>query len=114
MITGTEVEYQSDAGSTKDNPYLALTGELWDVFCEYLWEKWPRYNGTALYCNRGFQQTKTNFKLWTVQKFYPGWTPQIFQSTETYSHMVSYNEENKHFISAQVMTTSNRASFESN
>ena len=24
-------------------------GELWDVFCEYLWENWPRYNGTALY-----------------------------------------------------------------
>ena len=24
-------------------------GELWGVFCEYLWEKWPRYNGTALY-----------------------------------------------------------------
>ena len=20
-----------------------------DVFCEYLWENWPRYNGTALY-----------------------------------------------------------------
>ena len=26
-----------------------LTGELWGVFCEYLWENWPRYNGTALY-----------------------------------------------------------------
>ena len=38
-----------DAGSTKDTPYLALTGELWAVLCEYLWENWPRYNGTAMY-----------------------------------------------------------------
>ena len=44
MITGTGAEYQSDAGSTKDTPYLALTGELWGVFCEYL----PQYNGTVL------------------------------------------------------------------
>ena len=28
---------------------LALTGVLWGVFCEYVWENWPRYNGTALY-----------------------------------------------------------------
>ena len=33
-------EYQSDAGSTKCTPYLTLTGELWGVFCEYLWENW--------------------------------------------------------------------------
>ena len=49
MITGTESEYQPIAIYKKDNPYLALTGELWVVFCEYLWENWPRYNGTALY-----------------------------------------------------------------
>ena len=30
-------------------PYLALTGELWGVYCEEFGEKWPRYNGTALY-----------------------------------------------------------------
>ena len=34
---------------TKDTPYLALTGELRGIFCEYMWENWPRYNGTALY-----------------------------------------------------------------
>ena len=33
----------------KDTPYLALTGELWGVFCEDFGENWPRYNGTALY-----------------------------------------------------------------
>ena len=32
MIRGTEAEYQSDAGSTKDTPYLTLTGNLWGVF----------------------------------------------------------------------------------
>ena len=33
----------------KDTSYLALTGELWGVFCKYFGENWPRYNGTALY-----------------------------------------------------------------
>ena len=32
MIRRTEAEYQSDAGSTKDTPYLTLTGNLWGVF----------------------------------------------------------------------------------
>ena len=27
-------EYKSEIESTKDTPYLALTGELWCVFCE--------------------------------------------------------------------------------
>ena len=48
MIAETQTEHQSDAGSTKDTPYLALTGELWGVFSEYFLENWPRYNGTAL------------------------------------------------------------------
>ena len=29
-------------------------GELWGVFCGYLWENWPRYNGTTLYCTCTF------------------------------------------------------------
>ena len=49
MITGTEAEYLSASGSTKDTPYLTPTGELWGVFYEYLWENWPCYNGTALH-----------------------------------------------------------------
>ena len=35
MIVGAHAEYQSDAGFTKDTPYLALTGKLLGVFCEY-------------------------------------------------------------------------------
>ena len=27
----------------KTTKYLALACELWGVFCEYLWEYWPRY-----------------------------------------------------------------------
>ena len=34
---------------TNDTPYLALTGELWDVFCELYREKWLRYIESALY-----------------------------------------------------------------
>ena len=55
MIIEIEAEYQSDAGTTKDTPYLALTGELWGVFSEYLWENQPGYHRTALYiaCPQG-------------------------------------------------------------
>ena len=49
MIDGTQAEYQSDAGSTKDTPYLALTGELWGVFCKYFFYKIDRII-TALHC----------------------------------------------------------------
>ena len=55
MIAGTQAEYESDAGSTKDTPYLALTGELWGVFCEYFFENLLRYNGTELYYQKPLQ-----------------------------------------------------------
>ena len=29
--------------------HIAITGELWVVFCEDFRETWPRYNDTALY-----------------------------------------------------------------
>ena len=45
-------QYQSDAGSTKDTPYLSLTGELWGVFYEYSWENCPHCNSTTLYYYR--------------------------------------------------------------
>ena len=47
----TEAEYESQFEPTKYIPYLALTGELWNVFCEDLGKNWLRYNGTALYWN---------------------------------------------------------------
>ena len=28
--------------------WIHLTGELWGVLCECLWENWSRYNGTAM------------------------------------------------------------------
>ena len=45
----TAAELKSDIKLTIDTPYFTLTGELWGVFCEYIAENWPRYNGTALY-----------------------------------------------------------------
>ena len=42
-------ESASDIRITRDTPYLALTGELWGVYCEDFGENLPRYNGTALY-----------------------------------------------------------------
>ena len=43
------VKSQSDIRITTDTPYLALTGELWDVYFEYLGENQSPYSGTALY-----------------------------------------------------------------
>ena len=45
----TDAEYKSQCDPTKDTPYLALTGELWGVFCEDFKENWPGCNSTALY-----------------------------------------------------------------
>ena len=45
VLTGAEDECKFE--STKDTPYLALTGELWGVVCDNLGENRPRYNGTA-------------------------------------------------------------------
>ena len=47
-MTTTEAKYASEVKFTKDTPYLALTGEIWAVFCEDSGENWPRYKGTAL------------------------------------------------------------------
>ena len=45
----TVAEGELDIRITTDTPYLALTGELWVIYCEDLGKDWPRYNGTALY-----------------------------------------------------------------
>ena len=63
MMAGTQAEHQSDGESTKDNLHLALMDELWGIFCEYFWESWPRYNGTALYNSFPF-----NFQ-WHLRKY---------------------------------------------
>ena len=46
---GDSSRTKSDFKLATDTPYLALTGELWGVYCEDLWENRPRYNDTALY-----------------------------------------------------------------
>ena len=38
---------------TKDTPYLALSGELWSVFCEYFNINWSCYKGFLLYVSIG-------------------------------------------------------------
>ena len=45
----TEAEYKSEFELTKCIPYLALTGELWGVFCKDFEENWLYYNGITLY-----------------------------------------------------------------
>ena len=54
---------------TKDTPYLALSGELWSVFCEYFNRNWPCYKGFQLYYDKkqceklGKMITSSMFKL---------------------------------------------------
>ena len=64
MITENEAEYRLDAVSPQKTPYLALTGELWGVFCEYLWENWLHYNGTALYLKQNCPQMNITGLWW--------------------------------------------------
>ena len=47
----------------KRRPDMSLTGELWGVFSGYLWENWPRYNGTAVY-NARWCKVKTILNTW--------------------------------------------------
>ena len=55
------------------NKRYPIPRELWGVFCEYEWGKWPRNNGTALYfdpCHAEFISTNTKciciFPLFTT------------------------------------------------
>ena len=46
----TAAEHKWDFKITIDTPYLALTGEVWGVYCEDLGENWLRcYNDSTLY-----------------------------------------------------------------
>ena len=42
---------------TKDTPYLALSGELWSVFYEYLNRNWSCYKGFLLYVVKALAQS---------------------------------------------------------
>ena len=53
----TKVENDTDFELTLDTPYLALTGEIWCVYRDYVEENWPRDNGTALYINSVYQNS---------------------------------------------------------
>ena len=51
---------------TKDTPHLALSGELWSVFCEYFNRNWPCYKGFLLYMPGGAQWLITGSWLVSV------------------------------------------------
>ena len=44
-----EAKCKTEFKTTEDTTYLALTGELWNVFGGDFEENWSRYNGIALY-----------------------------------------------------------------
>ena len=48
-----ETEYKSEFEPTQYSPYLALMGELWDVFCKDFGENWLCYNSTTLRLENG-------------------------------------------------------------
>ena len=57
--TAMTAEHVSDFNLTRDTPHLALTGELWGVYCEDFGENWPHHNGTALFHNAGASEGET-------------------------------------------------------
>ena len=59
-------ESESDIRITTDTPYLALTGELWGVYCEDFGENWPRYNGTTLYTPKIPYNTMHTLSLYMI------------------------------------------------
>ena len=64
---------RSDIRITRNIPYLALTGELWGVYCEDFCENWPRYNGNAFYIVYVFWW----YFLWSCNTGTPGTTFQL-------------------------------------
>ena len=91
MITGTPAEYQSDAGSTKDTPYLTLTGELWGVVCEYCWENWPCYNSITLYWDTCPINRDRPNHCWLVN-----WNPRDQDTSDGINKMLSVCEISRH------------------
>ena len=89
MIIEIEKEYQSDAGTTKYTPHLAPTGELWGVFCEYLWENQPRYNGTALYI---YITCKPKLDLFHMSKWHSFYHTDITSVESSHMGHVIYTE----------------------
>ena len=74
MFAGTQAEYQSDAGSTKNTWYLALMWEIWFVFCEYFWEDWLRYNSTTLcIANNAAEQRRLTARNYDRIIAFPDW-----------------------------------------
>ena len=71
MVAGTQAEYQSDAGSTKETPYLTLRGEPWGLCCGDFRENWPCYNGTALYLLPIFLMSSILYKMFIHEKNRP-------------------------------------------
>ena len=80
--------------STKDIPYLVLTGELWGVFCENFQENWPFYNGTALCVVNWYTPLPIIIKYFTLGTSQCGWEHNYFSmdcSTQLLSSDLKYD-----------------------
>ena len=84
----TGAECVSDFNLTTDTPYLALMGEIWDVYCEAFGDNWPCYNDTKLYSTAS-STIVISFSTWWADHL-TGWpflccnTSQLFcQSVHT-------------------------------
>ena len=57
----------------KKHPFLALTGELWGVSCDYFEGNCLRYNGTALYTSQVYVSTRRG--NWLLKRTTPSGMP---------------------------------------
>ena len=63
-IAQIDFKLKSDFEPTTDTPYLALTGELWGVFCYHFGENWC-YNSTALYREKSPLINRHNLRIYS-------------------------------------------------
>ena len=65
----TMAERKSNIRLTKNTPYLALTGELCDVFCEDFGENWPRYKAPHVFLLSVPNACLSNLEICFVETF---------------------------------------------
>ena len=63
MIAGTQTKNQSNAGFTRNTSYLALTGKLWGVFRECVWETWSRNIGVLPFVAISFYRSCLSLQM---------------------------------------------------
>ena len=102
-------EYESEIKSTKDTPYLALTGDLWYDFCENFGDNCLCYNSTTLYVfgYYTFKVTAISPRGQWVKWVVPNQGDFQQQEGVTYTQIKPHNISYYHIVWCHCLTTNN-------